>query len=448
MDGINEFVFTPASEFKDRHGLFIALVGGTNSGKTYSALRLAKGIADAQGKRVAVLDTEGGRTLHLKEEFDFDVRVLEPPHRPQRYLHAAQSAQARGYGCMVVDSFSMEWRGPGGKLDWTDEELEKFVARKRADAEAKNWNFDEVKTRLAGKAAASIEPSMAHKMMEFGFLQLRMPIIFAIRGAETYDPDKRQSVFKAQCRRDFLFDVTVSFKLAQDKKGIIDLTDAKTWKMEGAHAAIFKDGEQLSERHGELVNAWATNASLPEKEDKARKATDALIALARAASDEESLLNAHTGDKERQQLDWLKAKRPELYKEVNDAVAAKLAELQKAASQSSPSLPTSSKPDGDADGGQQASDPPEASVGGDSKSEAIDRPVGFPEDRWALPAGIVGQDAKMAAIRKLLAGKAKTSADVDDLKTAHADFIAKLGSKRAGFEREFGDRKAVLEGPL
>ena len=32
-------------------------------------------------------------------------------------------------------------------------------------------------------------------------------------------------------------------------------------------------------------------------------------------------LNAHTGEKEKAQLAWLKDKRPELYKEVNDAVA-------------------------------------------------------------------------------------------------------------------------------
>jgi hypothetical protein len=323
-----DFDFTPASEYKDRHGLFIALVGGTNSGKTYSALRLAKGIADAQGKKIAVLDTEGGRTLHLKEHFAFDVRVLEPPHRAPRYLQAAQSAQNKGYGCLVIDSFSMEWRGPGGKLEWNDEELEKFVARRKADAEAKGWQFDEFKTRLAGKAAASIEPSMAHKAMEFGFLQLRMPIIFAIRGANTYDPDKREATFKAQCRQDFLFDVTISFRLAQDKKGIIDLTDANTWKMEGAHASMFKDGEQLSERHGDLVNAWATNAALPAKEGKAEKVTAALIQAAADADTEGALLNAHAGDTERKQIDWLKDKRPELYKRVNDAVAARMTALQ------------------------------------------------------------------------------------------------------------------------
>jgi len=264
MDGMNDFEFIRAADYKERHGLFIALVGGTNSGKSWSAMRLAQGIARAQGKRVAAIDTEGGRILHLKDDFDFDVFTLRPPHRPQRYLAGAQYAETKGYGCLLVDSFSMEWRGEGGKLQWTDDELEKIVARKRKLAEEKNWSWDEDTERFKGKAAASIEPSMAHKAMEFGMLQLKMPIIFSIRGADTYDPDKRKAVFKAQCRQDFLFDVTVSFRLARDKKGIIDLSDATTWKMEKSHQGIFKDGEQLSERHGEMINAWATNEAIPQ----------------------------------------------------------------------------------------------------------------------------------------------------------------------------------------
>lgn len=413
MDGISDFVFTRAADFKDRHGLFIALVGGTNSGKTYSALRLAKGIADAQGKRVAVLDTEGGRTLHLKDEFDFDVRVLEPPHRPMRYLQAAQSAQARGYGCLVIDSFSQEWRGPGGKLDWTDEELEKFVARKKADAEAKNWNFDEVKTRLAGKAAASIEPSMAHKMMEYGFLQLKMPIIFAIRGAETYDPDKRQAVFKAQCRRDFLFDVTVSFRLAQDNKGIIDLSDATTWKMEGAHRSIFRDGEQLAERHGELVNAWASNAPLP---DKAAETADALIALAEKAATEDALLNCHEGAKEKKQLAALKDRRPDQHERVEQAVAAKRAALRESAT-------------------------PATSQSQESRGESPREPANawFPE--------VVGQDAITTAIVTLITTKAATSADLDAIQTANAERVAKFTqANRAKITNAMDDRREDLGG--
>lgn len=310
------FDFTPAADYKDRHGLFIAVIGDTNSGKSFSALRLATGIAKAQGKRVAVIDTEGGRVLHLKKHFDFDVHMMKPPHRPQRYLAAAQWAEGKGYGCLVFDSFTTEWRGEGGKLDWSREIEDAYVERKRNED-----GFNEYSARNTGKSLGLNEPGQAQRRMELGFLQLRMPIIFAIRGSDTYDPGAKKLVFKAQCRQGFLFDVTCSFRLAQDKKGIIDLTDAKTYKMEGDHAAIFRHGEQLSEKHGELVNAWASNAPLP---DKAVEIADQLIALAEKAATEDALLNCHAGAKEAKQMAALKEKRPELYKRVNDAVAERL----------------------------------------------------------------------------------------------------------------------------
>lgn len=317
-DSLNEFTFTAASEYKDRHGLFIAVIGDTNSGKSFSALRLATGIAKAQGKRVAVIDTEGGRILHLKKHFDFDVHMMKPPHRPQRYLAAAQWAESKGYGCLLFDSYSTEWRGEGGKLDWSREIEDAYVERKRKEAEEDNKRFSEYDARNVGKSLGLNEPGQAHRRMELGFLQLRMPIIFAIRGNMTYDPGAKKPIFKAQCRQGFLFDVTVSFRLAQNKKGIIDLSDSTAYKMEGDHAAIFKDGEQLSERHGELVNAWASNAPLP---DKAVEVADALIAMAENAATEDALLNCHTAEREQKQLNALKTKRPELYKRVNDAVA-------------------------------------------------------------------------------------------------------------------------------
>lgn len=254
------FKFRPAAEITERHGLFVALVGGTNAGKTFSALRLARGIAGPRGK-VAVLDTEGGRTLHLKDAFAFDVDVMSPPHRPERYLDAARTAQEAGYSCLVVDSFSMEWRGVGGVLDWIDEEIDVAVERRRAFADEKGWKFDENREREKVKASSSIRPKMSHKLMVSGLLGLRMPIVFAIRGEEVYDPDAKTTKFKAQCSPSFRFEVTVSFRLASDRKGIIDLSDPEKWKMEGAHAAIFKDGEQLSEQHGEKLAAWAAGGA-------------------------------------------------------------------------------------------------------------------------------------------------------------------------------------------
>lgn len=264
------FSFRPAKTFTDRHGLFVGLTGGTSSGKTYSALRLARGIAGPSG-RVAVIDTEGGRTLHLKDDFDFDATVLDPPFRPNLFSEGAKAAEDAGYGCCLIDSFSMEWVGIGGVLDWQEEELQAMVER----AKQRNDRRSEYAIREAGKMAAWIKPKGGHKAMVYSFLQRRMPIIFAIRGEETIKPgengEKPTKLFKSICSPTFPFEITVSFRLATEAKGIIDLTDPKSYKMEGPHQAIFHHGEQISEAHGAALAAWArgeTPSVEPTPEDR------------------------------------------------------------------------------------------------------------------------------------------------------------------------------------
>lgn len=239
---MSSFHFRPAAEIHERHGLFVALVGGTNSGKTFSSLRLARGIAGPKGK-IAVVDTEAGRTLHLRNNFGFDVTMMDAPHRPQRYAEVAKAAEDAGYSVLLIDSFSAEWAGIGGVLHWRDEEAERMAGGDAAKLE-----------RMRG--AAWIKPKGAHKLMVSSLLGRRIPIIFSIRGEESFKPPN-EKFFKAVCSPTFGFEVTLSFRLAADRKGIIDLSDPKTWKMEGAHRAIFKDGEQLNEAHGEQLAAWA-----------------------------------------------------------------------------------------------------------------------------------------------------------------------------------------------
>ena len=268
---MSAFTFAPAASFTERAGVFVSLTGGTNSGKTYSALRLARGIAGPEGK-IAVLDTEGGRTLHLKRDFAFDASVMEAPFRPERFAEAAEAAERAGYAVLVIDSFSMEWVGIGGVLDWQAEELETSVQRALAN---RNNNRPEWKLRESFKMASWIKPKTAHKSMVYALLQRRIPIIFSIRGEETVKPgenpgDKPTRILKSVCNSQFPFEVTVSFRLEADRKGFIDLSDPKTWKMEGAHRSIFRHGEQLGETHGAALAAWARGeAPAPASHDDA-----------------------------------------------------------------------------------------------------------------------------------------------------------------------------------
>jgi hypothetical protein len=54
------FEFRPAK--REDVGLLIGRSGGTGSGKTFTAMRLAKGIAG--DRKFAVIDTEAGRAKH------------------------------------------------------------------------------------------------------------------------------------------------------------------------------------------------------------------------------------------------------------------------------------------------------------------------------------------------------------------------------------------------
>ena len=64
---------TFARATKSQAKLRLALFGPSGAGKTFTALRLAKGI----GGRVALIDTERGSASKYADRFEFDTLQLE-----------------------------------------------------------------------------------------------------------------------------------------------------------------------------------------------------------------------------------------------------------------------------------------------------------------------------------------------------------------------------------
>jgi hypothetical protein len=119
--------------------LLIQLYGPPRSGKTYTALRIARGTVGPKGK-IGVLDTESGRARLYSDKVPggFVVGELTPPYTPRRYLEAIEEFLAYGVDILVVDSFSHCWEGPGGVLEMADQAeeqgrkgLQKWLAPKR-----------------------------------------------------------------------------------------------------------------------------------------------------------------------------------------------------------------------------------------------------------------------------------------------------------------------------
>ena len=251
----------------------IGLAGGTGSGKTWSAMSLAKGICG--DKPFAVIDTENGRASHYADQFRFDVLDLRAPFRPDAYADAIMAADKLNYPCIVVDSMSHVWAGDGGVLDWQEAELDRMAG-------------DDWKKREAVKMAAWIKPKMSHKHMVQQLLQVRAHLILCFRAEpkiEMVRENGKTVIVPKQtltgldgwvpvCEKSLPFELTVSFLLTADAPGM-----PKPIKLQQQHRSIFPLDKPINDASGKLVAAWA-NGGAP-----AAPVVPAISPLAKAIDD-------------------------------------------------------------------------------------------------------------------------------------------------------------------
>ena len=239
--------------------LLVGLVGGTGSGKTFTAMRLASGLAG--GKPFAVIDTENGRARHYADQFSFDCGDLGAPFKPTNFLEAIKAADSAGYSVIVVDSASHMWSGDGGVLDWQEDELTRMAG-------------DDWKKREAVKMAAWIKPKLNQKAFTNGLLQVRAHVILCFRAEMKIEMVKEngKTVIHAKqsltgldgwipvCDKNLPFELTTSLLFTADKPGI-----PQPIKLQEQHRALFPLDRQVNEESGRLIAEWARGGVSPAK---------------------------------------------------------------------------------------------------------------------------------------------------------------------------------------
>ncbi len=146
---------------KEQGRLRLAVSSPAGAGKTFTALRIGRRLAEHYGGRVALIDTEHGSASKYADKFDFDADELHPPFTPERYIQKIREAEAAGYKVLIIDSASHEWSGPGGCLEMVD-------AAARKDFKGNKW-------------AAWSEVTPAHDMFIQAILTSGMHIIATLR---------------------------------------------------------------------------------------------------------------------------------------------------------------------------------------------------------------------------------------------------------------------------
>ena len=266
------FTFRPARR-ENVHAI-IGLGGGTGSGKTMSAMRMAAGIVDAmiaagltKQNRFAVIDTEAGRANHYADHFDFDHGDLKAPFAPDAYGDAITAAADAGYPVVVVDSMSHEHAGEGGLLDWFETDW-----AKGGHSESK-------------KASCWIKPKTAHKAFVQKILQLRAHLILCYRAEEKLilQPKEGEKKYEMHWRpvlaRGLEFEMLASFLLHHETPGL----PSDPLKLPEALKRYFDPKTPIDENTGRGIAEWSAGG----KPDVSRQLADALAVIAAARTKEE-----------------------------------------------------------------------------------------------------------------------------------------------------------------
>ena len=244
------FTFRPA--IREQTNVLVGIAGPSSSGKTYSALRLATGLAD--GRPIFMIDTEAKRGLHYADAFRFQHGEFKAPFRPQRYLEAIAAAKGAGAAVVIVDSMSHEHEGPGGILEWHEEELSRMAGQ-------------DYGKREKVKFAAWIKPKAAHNQFVNGVLQIGVHCIFCFRAKEKLalvrTNGKVEPVpqgWQPICSDRFEYEMTTLLMLPPNSHGMPDLNAAPT-KLQEQHRSIFPAGRQIDEEMGRRLAEWASGGA-------------------------------------------------------------------------------------------------------------------------------------------------------------------------------------------
>ena len=233
---------------RERVWLKILLTGPSGSGKSYSALRIANGIAKKCNSDIAYIGTEGSRDLYYSNEFDYDLLQIEEPYTPEKYIEAIDEAVKAGYKVLIIDSITHEWL-----------ELNKIHDRMPGNSFT-NW----------GK----IKPR--HEAYTEKILFSPVHIIATARGKDQWILEEqngkqvpRKVGLGGQTDKDASYNYTVSLVLEQ-------ATHVATADKDNTH--LF-DGQYnvLTEKDGERLYDWANSSEVPAtiKEPKKFEETNA-----------------------------------------------------------------------------------------------------------------------------------------------------------------------------
>ena len=229
---------------REQTPIIIGLAGPSKSGKTYSALRLATGMA--AGGKIGMVNTEGKRGHLYASTFTYEAIDISDSFPYDSYREALLALKGAGVAVGIIDSMSHAHEGPGGML----EQHEKYLDEKAGN----DWKKRE---RLTW--AAWIKPKAQETLFCNTMIQVDFPIILCFRAKEKLKivkgADPIELGWQPICSDRIPFETTATLILPAGCKGKPDLNALGTELRDPLGTII--QPTQIDEDLGVKLAAWA-----------------------------------------------------------------------------------------------------------------------------------------------------------------------------------------------
>ncbi|MBO9380084.1 hypothetical protein GG804_25270 [Sphingomonas histidinilytica] len=296
--------FVPVAEINDPLTIALGISGASSTGKTFTSLRVARGIAEAitgkKGSPIGYVDTENKRALHYKAAFPemahFDFTAIDEKGElvgfgPERWIAVIDAAEAADLPVVIMDSFSHAWEGVGGVLDLHAQVLDRLVR----EAEARNQRYNNSSpvdpAKYSQLAWAEVKPR--YRRLIDRIVRAKTNIIICTRAKPVMQQgfgDKAKNARVTKTRRqdvpwdpasdgDLMFEMTAMIILDPSAPGcpVYQVKVADQFK------SLFDPRRPMSEETGVAMAEWAKGQGGAQKQketmdlarEKARGGTDA-----------------------------------------------------------------------------------------------------------------------------------------------------------------------------
>ena len=225
-----------ATRTKAKIRLGLSAVSG--GGKTYSAIKIAKGLSRGDLSKVAIIDTENGSADLYAHLGNYNVLTLQAPYSPERYVECIKSCEEAGMEVIIVDSITHEWNGKGGILE---------IHSSMTGNSFTNWS--------------SLTPR--HQKFIDAILQSKCHVITTVRRKQDYDLSKdsngktkvEKAGLKEETREGFEYELTANIEL--------DIKHNATALKDRTGLFMDKPSFTPSEETGKMLLDWCEMGETP-----------------------------------------------------------------------------------------------------------------------------------------------------------------------------------------